>query len=532
MKKQFVAFTLIIGVSLLGGCEPLTEEEELLVEEHSLEINGNFTTSGCSKARSQKISDAIDFITSRASTTGFRECIKSAHLTEMHGEMVEDVRIMLLSPSTQASCVAPGHCGGSAAACAPVNPYPSNSWPETMSIETDYLDSASITELAGTIVHEAVHTRGFNHPGSTSFPRYPFTAPPQFGTCIKDYQEDGWGRNQPMGDTILSPVGNDSGQPFLYSCPPGQEVIGISVSSSSTKVNRMRLYCSGGASSPWIGEYGNSIQTKTLSCPSNSSLHRISHRADSSAVNWMYAYCASNSSLENDWHSYTDQKSLGGTTNTQHTYAFRKCPDGMAVTGATGRKGARIDELRWICEDIDGDRLPNSRKFRTVKGTITGNAKVELCSGNGVMHMLWGHAGGEVDQIGGECLPTTRNAQGNPVVMTGNDKQHSFDYNGGIGGQTFQRMCPSGDAMVGLRVRSGSRINAVSAICADPVTWASGSSTTQYLSFNGGSGGSYSVNKCPSGEFLVGLKSWAKYTPQHSTTTVHGVQLICRDLGS
>lgn len=184
----------------------------------------------------------------------------------------------------------------------------------------------------------------------------------------------------------------------------------------------------------------------------------------------MFGYCASNAALESDTTTYTSSLSLGGSSSNS-TYAYRKCPDGMAVVGATGRSGARIDQIKWICEDIDGDRVPFKRWHRTVKGSTGGNAKLELCSGNGVAHLVYGHAGGEVDQVGIECYPTARDSSGEPYLLTGSQNQHSLEKTGGVGGATFSKQCADGDAIVGLRTRSTSRINAVSAICADPADW-------------------------------------------------------------
>jgi len=218
---------------------------------------------------------------------------------------------------------------------------------------------------------------------------------------------------------------------------------------------------------------------------------------------------------------------LGGAIT--GTFGSRMCPIGMSLIGAVGRSGARIDQVRWLCSDVDGAVLPHPSTPGS-RGTQTGNSKLELCSGHGAIHALYGHAGGEVDHLGAECFPTVIDAAGLPSALESNTTRHGLDFNGGTGGPVFNKPCPAGMLLVGLRVRSGARIDAIGGLCANPATWASGDLTTTNVSLSGGSTGTFSTLSCPSRAFVVGLRTWAAFTPEHNTTTLHGVAPLCRRL--
>ena len=163
------------------------------------------------------------------------------------------------------------------------------------------------------------------------------------------------------------------------------------------------------------------------------------------------------------------------------------------------------------------------------RGAKNGNGKLEQCSGNGIVRGLYGHAGAEVDQLGAECY-ATRMVNGSPALIETNASRHGLDYNGGTGGPVFEKPCPTGTALVGLRFRSGGRIDAIGGVCANPASWAAGGTTVTNTPLSGGSTGTYSVLTCPARSFVTGLRTWAAFTPEHQTVTVHGVEPFCRRL--
>ncbi|MBL4634761.1 MAG: hypothetical protein JKY56_12885, partial [Kofleriaceae bacterium] len=490
-------------------------------------LNGTYTTPGCTAGEISKIDAAMSLIATRLLTDAYEQCLVDALINERLGVIVEGIVPMLSPQPTQITCtVFPP--GNDADADSDVSPGPpSNNYPEYMSIDRSFLTTVSIAQLAGTIVHEATHSKGWGHPGNPDSVAYPWTVPVQAASCMVDLQPDGWMRSQPAGDTELSPVGGDGGQAFMLRCPGGEQANGIIIDSSSQYVNRFRLNCSDGSLTNRVGSYKDSTQTKTVQCDPGYSLTGF-HGMSGSVVNGLIPGCQSNTDIAND-SSGVDSLYWGGGS-WSGTYTKRFCPLGMTVVGATGQAGARIDQVRWVCEDIDGTTLPIPHAYQ-LRGLRTGASKIGLCSGHGVVRALHGHMGGEVDRFGVECYPSTVTSNGLPFLMEGNARRHGQDSNGGIGGLPFSDSCPDGKAMIGLRFRSGSRIDAVGGVCAPMSTWAGGSWASHTdTPMRGGLGGSYSTIYCPQGEFLVGVNSWASYTSQHQATTIHGIEPICRKL--
>jgi hypothetical protein len=518
---------ILAGACAIEPIDDIDDVDELEELETAVQpLDGTWTTVNCTASEQTMIAGALDLIEQRLDSSEYLECVQSAYLIERYGVIVEDVVATLQEKPTTINCVAAGACGGSAVACAGVPEF-GDDVPETMSVERDYLATASAASLARTIVHEAVHTHGWNHYPNSSDLAYPWSLPGQFGSCMSNLDPDGWSRSDPYGDAELTPVGGEGGQPFHLRCPSGQRATGITVDSSSY-VNRIRLRCSGGSQTGVAGEYKDSTSTITHDCPAGASLVGFAGRS-TSIVRYLRAYCASNTDLDNDVDPLpTTSRFLGGSYT--GTLASRMCPIGMAVVGAVGRSGARIDQVRWLCSDYDGAVLANPHPHG-YRGTKAGNSKLEMCGGRGAIRALYGHAGGEVDQLGAECYPTITDAvTGLPSASEGNTRRHGLDFNGGTGGPVFSKPCPAGMLMVGLRFRSGARIDAIGGLCADPEAWASGNTATTNVSLSGGNTGTYSTLTCPSREFLVGLQTWAAYTPQHATTTVHGVAPMCRRL--
>jgi len=314
----------------------------------------------------------------------------------------------------------------------------------------------------------------------------------------------------------------------MVRCPSGSSATGITADASSEYLNRFQLRCSDGSATSQVGEFKDSISTISHDCAAGSSLVRFDHTS-SSIVQSANSFCASNQDLINNVASPAlDERGLGGSV--LGTPSVRACPTGMAIVGAVGRAGARIDQVRWLCEDVNGTTLPNPH-FVGLRGAANGRAKIELCSGHGAVRALWGHAGAEVDQLSAECFPTRVSASGQVELLEGNTRRHGLDFNGGTGGIIFNLPCPAGQAVVGLHVRSGGRLDAVGAVCAVPSSWGSGNTATTNTAMTSGTTGQESTLLCPSREFVVGLQSWAANTPeQNNITTIHGVQPLCRRL--
>jgi hypothetical protein len=523
MRRLAPALLLLAGcaVEAVDDVDPADD-----VESAEQPLNHGYTTVGCTAAERAKIASAVQLVDLRIDQPSYLECLQGAYLVERYGVIPEDIITRLQELPTTIQCVPAGTCGAGAGACASVPTF-GEELPETMAIEVDYLASATASALAGTIVHEAAHTEGWNHYPSKSDLAYKAAVPVQAAACMSNLDGNGWSRRDPYGDAELAVVGGEGGQPFHLRCPAGTHAIGAIVDASTT-INRIRLRCSDGSYTAHAGEYKDSTTSITDDCGSQASLVGFSGRSDS-MVRRLYSHCALTSLVLDDYPDPpTGTELLGG--GRAGTAWERRCPIGMVVIGATGRAGARIDQLRWLCRDLDGNTLPNPHLHNQHRGTKTGTSKLEQCSGHGAIRALWGHAGAEVNHLGAECVPTFPDSNGKPVPSSSTASRQELDFNGGIGGPVFNKPCPAGMLMVGLRFRAGARIDAIGGLCADPVAWAGGSAATSNVSLSGGTTGTYSTIQCPSREFLVGVQTWAAFTAAHGTTTVHAVQPLCRRL--
>jgi hypothetical protein len=479
-----------------------------------------------------KIADAFAVIEARRETSAFKQCMIDAFVNyERHDVMVEDLVDILNSRPTTVDCVE--KCWKDAVACTSVPSYP-NMVPEVLDIETAYiLDSSTTADmLAGIIAHEAVHTAGFNHPGSNTSLGHPWSVPQQARACMRDLAPNGWSRAHTWGDNELQPVGGGGGQPFSIRCPAGAHATGISASTSSY-VNRLRLHCSDGSSTAWVGAYNDSTVTRTVHCAQGSSIVGFDSRSDA-MLRRLSSYCAPDAEILDDTENPTLAGSaLGG--DVAGTEASRRCPVGMVVVGALGRDGGRIDQVRWLCRDLDGMVLPNPHNWG-YRGTKNGNAKLGLCFGDGIVHGLYGKASTELLQLGAECYPSATQSNGLPTLLEsapggGPTWAHGIDYNGGIGGSPFELPCPDGKAVVGLQFRSGGRVDGIGGICADPSAWASSAAAqVSFTDMHGGTGGSSSLLYCPPREFLVGFETWASWSPSLNDISIHAVEPRCREL--
>jgi hypothetical protein len=209
------------------------------------------------------------------------------------------------------------------------------------------------------------------------------------------------------------------------------------------------------------------------------------------------------------------------------TSADRSCPVGMAIVGATGRAGARIDQLRWLCRDIDGVALPHPFPIG-VRGLANGVMRDEQCTGLGPMVGLYGRVGAEVNLLGGACMASHRP---NGTLAIDFTAEHGLAHNGSQNGTEFSQWCQFGFALVGLRLRTDARVKAIGAVCAQPEVWLAGGNPGLRHDLVGGPTGASSEVLCPNRTFMTGIRTWSMNTPdQFNNPTIHGVEPICRAL--
>ena len=504
-----------------------TRDGEEPVGETSQALNGSLTTFECFPDEVDKLEAALDVIGATLGTAEYLSCAKAAFINyERRDVMAEDMITLLRARTTKVRCVAPGTCGDDALACAVGAPRYPSTVSEVMWIHTDTIESETPERLAAIMVHEAAHTTGFQHPDDGDSLGYPWSANVQMATCLLNGVPDGWSRDEKHGDNETAPVGGGGGQPFLLRCAAGSRVVGITAS-TSTFVNRIQLHCSNGTSTGTAGELKDSTQTTRHDCLQGKSLVS-SYTVSDTMVRYLITQCAADAELiaENPTPA-KDSQVLGGAPTTG-TFAIRSCPTGMAIVGAAGRAGARIDQLRWLCQDINGTPALANPYTIGFRGTKTGNGKQEMCAGNGAIRGLYGHVAPEVNMLGAECMATRTDAAGDLGVIP--ESRHGLDFNGDLDGSPFERPCPASMVVVGLHVRSGARIDAIAPICSDAAHWAAGISplVTVRPALAGATTGTESDLQCPNRSFVTGLRTWA--TEYDGTVTIHGVEPFCRRL--
>jgi hypothetical protein len=519
--------SILFCTLLFTGC--VVEADDELAPETSEEefpINGSFTPVNCDPIQLPKLSAAVDYADAMLDNPAFKKCVRDAFLVGRNGAMAETIVSSLATGSTTIECTDDA-CGG--AGCGAPGP-------EYIKILNSNINGHTAEFVGRTILHEVAHNRGWTHKDAELDAAYSSSVNEVVRLCAQDLDVFGWSRDQPHEDTSLSPIGGTGGTPFMLRCPASTTVRGLNVD-ASTYVNRMSLRCSNGTTTASVGSFKDSTTTVTTQCPSGSSLFGFQQYAGS-IVRRITGLCASNADLAAEAPAPvpTQQINYGGQIT--QTFVPRQCPVGMAVVGAMGRHGARIDQISWICEDVDGAHLPPPH-WGGYRGTQTGTGNYTMCAGAGAAFGIYGLEGAEVVRLGVECYPTTQYDEqgfitGLPRMLEGLQEKHALEHSGGDGdSDEFAVECPSGYAIVGLTYLSGARIDAIGALCAPSEEWAQGIKDSVYAAgMAGGVTGTYSTVYCPDEEFVVGLRAWAKPTPeQGGATTVHAAGPLCRRLG-
>jgi hypothetical protein len=519
-RLAHIACVLGVAYAFGGGIAAAQDTGTII-----LPINGTVTFGDqCTQAMRDKVRATMDYLVGRLyGGSNFLTCAKDGILSETRGATPEQISIRLKDPlPTHIECK-DQVCGNSGAAgCAFVGIST-----EELALKKDYILSASVPSLAGTIVHEVAHNKGWNHPPSGEWKDFNYRVPQQVQRCVASNSMYGLKRGQAPGETELAPSGGEGGQPFELACGPNQHVIGARVESSD-RVNKLQLRCETGLGSA-TGSTKDSTRTIDGRCATNEIAVGIwgSH---TDMLHQLGLFCAKKTdvaaaattpTINNVW--------LGGSTN--GVQFSRRCPRGMALTRVYGQSGARIDQVRAVCQRLDAaNRGPNLRL--ALLGTKTGQSRGGHCLGNGVLIGLFGNAGAEVDKLGGICRPTR--AQGIFGVPTpgASSEEHIIDALGGEGGNRFGDNCPNGQVLVGLAARSGARLDQIAGMCAEPARWGSTQATvpTTLTAARGGNTGFARTRQCARGSYLVGFEVWAKRTV-HQTSTVQGLVPICRRLG-
>ncbi|MCG8591047.1 MAG: hypothetical protein MJE66_17280 [Proteobacteria bacterium] len=520
---------LALGLFLLALCSAPT----------AWALNGDVIWgSGCSDPEREKILAAMAHIESQFFGGEFRECVEDAVMVwDNHATPEAIVRRIRENEATKIHCVDASVCGAGNDGCVIGRPTH-----EEINLFHGYIQASTtpVEGLAGTIVHEVAHTKGWFHPPrSGSHPdhsfAYSFTVPVQVGHCLgfpplwPVGEPNFLARSSLTNETELAHVGGGGGQPYELRCTNRQIARGARVEASATRVNRLALRCNA-VLTPSAGSTADSTETVDYQCPPGDALVGFL-AASGSLVNGLLALCGDIDDVRAGSQALSTFGYLGGEFTGD--VSLRQCPPHQVVKHVYGRDGARIDQMRVVCKALD--TTPHGNPINLPRlGTARGRSERRHCLGNGVMVSILGRAGGEVDRLGGECMPT-RGAGffGALQIDADLDKLHLLPEVGGPGGSYFQDYCDDifADAVVGFQVRSGARLDQVRAICADAQDWASSAASvpTHRTPPRGGNTGVPRQRLCPRGHFVVGMHTWSDRTV-HATDTVHGLTPICRKI--
>lgn len=543
MKPITVTSRLLATTFLLAACQEPADDagfDDTAVEDAQMRINGEVITAFCSEDEIEVIDDAMAYLVETLYDDEYLACMNAAIISRDDGDIAEEIvpRLRANLPTIIACrdtvCNSPTMAG-----CA-------SEWGgEFIELQSaNLLASATadngIENLAGLIVHEVMHNRGYDHfePEEGWFePEDRFTAVRQAEVCIARAGEPnanvphGRSRTQTPGDTELARVGGNGGIPFEMECPGNDVVRGMLVDSSHSYVNRLRVRCDSGVS-PSAGTWNDSFWAYDTSCLSGQVAIGVYGAADT-IVGELGLICADEDEVTAGDVVSEYRPWLGGSNNAGYEFD-RTCPDGMAVKRIYGRAGSRIDQLRIVCEDYPVAPRGHNNPLPVI-GTAVGPSRAGHCIGFGAMTGLWGSAGAVIDRVGGTCTPTDAPFWSGVPTLSNDTAYQSIEAFGGRGGARFGTdKCPAGQALVGFEAKAGARVERLHGICAPLDQWSSDPDAVSptYTLYHGGANGpgTWVEQTCSGGEFVVGMEVWASQTA-YAGVTVNGIRPICRRLG-
>jgi len=418
---------------------------------------------------------------------------------------------------------------------------------ELVHFRKGWLASASWLEVAGVILHEVSHNKGYDHPGGVE---YNYTVPDQLATCLSEIygQPDLYPNNtdikrsELLGETELSQVGAGGGSPHEIACANGSHVdavyLGIGEEWGYTVVKRLIAFCAdkdGDYTSQGTAGYGSLSSYQYRTCPDGYRATGI-YGKSGLLIDSLGLLCTPIAELEAGTFNYemVESGKAGGTGGTDFR---RECPAGMAISHIRGRSAEAIDQLRIVCQDVNETRGLFAESG--VYGSTDGYARFRRCSGYGAMVGLYGQRNNQINRLGGRCLETREVSAGlfSKYPAPTPDTNHITAANGydwGGNDSPVQIDCPSNQMMVGMRIRhTSSLITSVGAICADPQAWQlSSTPLLTNTSMDGGYLGTLESYTCDKGKFVVGLDSWAGDDSSVGHAVVKGVRVVCRTLAT
>jgi len=396
---------------------------------------------------------------------------------------------------------------------------------EQLTFDHAYLESwwANPAFMAGTILHEIAHAKGYEH-GDTSGLDYGYAPSWQLDACSRAISSGDYHPDEGFGIVPIAhgdyadyradasqpgQVGGLAGTPKDDLCGPGKFLTGISGYYDDEGIAGLAFQCrlpdgSGTDTTTLRGRAEGTAFAQV--CPTGEFLVGIQGMSDSK-LRSLGGFCVPMDDIESFTESYDYSLLSIDGANVGETY-HRHCPSGHAMKGirsyatSTGVQGYTLS-CEWVGK---ANEQPVSLLDRA--GQTSGQQYLDRCPRYAVMNGLFGRSGAEVDALGGVCLKVYD--RGDYVQRGGPGLIVPARGSVSAGQDWPDEECPFGEALVGLDVRSGARVDRVRGICADVEKWSNGTSspTLTRLSWHGGTGGTLATYLCERDSFLSGWQTW------------------------
>lgn len=470
----------------------------------------------CGPTQRARLTRAANILSDRIYRNGgaeLRACLADAYLSNVdQGASSDEIWFQLTTPGQtiiQCTDSLRNDCGGSLDwwGCAGVG-----IGGERISIANSYLLDADYgsnpaawdAQLAGIIGHELAHNRGHRHDGLGA-DEYALTVPSQVAACVERGEPNGARRSSLPWEAELAPAGRTGGTPFTRTCGGSALASGL-VIGHGHHVESLRVICNDGTQSLTVGTTSPS-SLSVQRCGAGQVLVGVRGRS-TAVVESLGAICApaSNPAARASFTAVGDDQGV----------AFeRTCPAGMAVRRVSGRWGSLIDQVQLECHAIGSSYSEPPQAADDWAGGDGGSLFLSRCAGKTAVRSLLGRFEARLDRLSARCEPIL----GNPAPA------HVLPFVGGNGATTmFAAGCSASERMVGVRVRSGTVIDAVRPICADVTDWIAGTADLRLLPrYYGGDGGTTTDLRCPAREFVTGMNLRAG-------NVIDGMRIICRRL--
>jgi hypothetical protein len=386
--------------------------------------------------------------------------------------------------------------------------------------------------LAGYLLHEVAHNKGFDHPtvvNRSDSAEYEFTVPEQLSICsqaisngsfVADYgfgpvpNAKGPSHGELTRAARLAHVGGDGGLPFISRCSSNKYARGVS-GAAAGRLDRVALACGdrNGIGVDFRSEYGGSGGTPFQEvCSEGQLMTGIIGYADS-VVSGIQVRCktpaeinAGNGGRWNDnWNG----------SETGYLYE-RHCPKGQAVRRILGRSSTLVDNIVLECEKLDLGSQQGS-EWTPPAGLETGSNFEERCPIGTVMTVLTGSNDNNVARLGGVCQAVDRFGQGaggTPHVrMKIGSEVGVLEAHGSFKGKAWTTTCGNtSEALIGFGVNlDGTNVERVWGVCAHAENWSDERNVAPSSHSTGAFGrdrGVITTRICPREYFLSGLETF------------------------